>query len=208
MRRRWSLSGAAALGWAALALLFPADCAGALAAEPAWPSAPYTYVVVDQDLRTVLQEFGTNLGLRVAVSDAVQGRVRGRLPALPPRQFLDHLAQVYGLDWYYDGLVLSVSAASEATTRLLPLQGIALGELESGLRSADVLDPRFPIRPGPTPGLVQASGPPRYLDLVQRSLAAMVADRPPPASPAKAEPAPLTKIVIYRGASASAVEVP
>ncbi len=155
-----------------------------------------------------MQEFGTNLGLRVALTDAVQGRVRGRLAASPPREFLDHLAQVYGLDWYYDGMVLSISAVSEATTRLLPLQGVPLDTLKEGLRAADVLDPRYPIRPGPTPGIVQASGPPHYLDFVQKSLSAMVADLPPRAPAVKAEPAPLAKLVIFRGPSASTMEVP
>src|SRR5580698_2560832 len=80
------------------------------AAEPEWPPELYDYVVNDQDLRTVLEQFGLNTGLRIALSDAVQGRVRGRLPPAPPQQFLDHLTDMFGLDWYYDGAVIAVSA--------------------------------------------------------------------------------------------------
>ena len=177
----------------------------AWAAEPAWPTAPYTYVVVDQDLRSVLQQFGANLGLRVVLSDAVQGHVHGRLPELPPRQLLDHLAQTYGLDWYYDGLVLSISATSEATTKFLPLQGLSADSVRDGLNAAGVLDPRFPLRPGPAHDIMLVSGPPHYVALVQQSLSAMVADRPAP--PAVTAEAPAT-LVIFRGSAATKVQLP
>ena len=177
----------------------------AQAAEPSWPTAPYAYLVVDQDLRTVVRQFGENLGLRVALSDAVQGHVHGRLPALPPRQFLAHLAQVYGLDWYYDGLVLSVSATSEATTRFLAVQDLGAEALADGLRAAGLFDARFPIRPGPAHDIAMVSGPPRYVALVQESLSAMLASRRPPPPAAAAPPAML---VIFRGAQASKVQLP
>ena len=47
------------------------------AMEPSWPVTPYDYVVVDQDLRTVLLQFGANIGTRIALSDQVGGRVHG-----------------------------------------------------------------------------------------------------------------------------------
>ena len=176
--------------------------------EPAWPTASYAYVVVDQDLRSVLQEFGSNLGLRLALSDGVQGRVRGRLPELPPRQFLDHLAQAYGLDWYYDGLVIAVSAVSEAATRFVPLQGFTVAALEDGLRTAGLLDTRFPVRPGPAGDVATVSGPPRYVDIVRQSLAAMVANRAPSPAAAQVPTAPPATLVVFRGSSASRVGLP
>ena len=68
------------------------------AVEPVWPSGPYSYVVLDQDLRDVLQQFGINAGLRLALSDKVQGHVHGPLPSAPARQFLDSLTQQFGLE--------------------------------------------------------------------------------------------------------------
>lgn len=178
-----------------------------VAAEPAWPNAVYSYLVVDQDLRAVLQEFGVNLDLRLVLSDAVQGHVRGRLPELPPRQFLDHLARVYGLDWYYDGLVLSVSAASEAATHLLPLKGVSADQLESGLAAAGLLDKRFPLHAGPTPDTALVSGPPRYVGLVEQSLKAMLAEHVPPTTQSQPAALPAT-LVIFRGSAAAKVQVP
>ena len=174
-----------------------------MAGEPSWPSQAYDYVVVDQDLRTVLQQFGSNTGLRIALSDAVQGHVHGRLPSAAPREFLDHLAQAFGLDWYYDGALISVSAASEAQTRLLPAQGIGLQKLRNGLAAAGLLDPRYQLRSGLGPNIVVVSGPPHYVAMVQQATAALATESTP-----KPEPAAKETLVVFRGSSTSRLEFP
>jgi type III secretion protein C len=78
------------------------------ATEPDWPDDPYTIDIVEQDLIEVLRDFAGTLGISVRISEAVTGTVRGRLPSLPPREFLDLLARIYGLVWYYDGATLYV----------------------------------------------------------------------------------------------------
>ena len=173
------------------------------AAEPNWPAAPYEYVVVDQDLRTVLTQFGANTGLRIALSDAVQGRVHGRTPAAPAKDILNGLAQSFGLDWYYDGAVISVSAASEAETHLLPLQGVSFARLRSGLAAADLLDRRFQLRAGVGPDVALVSGPPRYVAMVRQGLAALAADKP-----AAPQAAPGQTLVVFRGSAVSRVQFP
>lgn len=172
----------------------------AFPAEPKWPSAPYDYVVVDQDLRTVLTQFGANTGLRITLSDAVQGQVRGRLPSVPPKEFLDNLAQSFGLDWYFDGAVISISAASEAQARLLPLQGVGFAKLRNGLVSAGLIDPRFQLRPGVSPDIALVSGPPRYVALVQQAVTALSSE--------KEVKRDSPSVMIIRGATASRVQFP
>jgi type III secretion protein C len=176
---------------------------GLMADEPPWPTALYDYIVVNQDLRIVLQQFGSNTGLRVALSDAVQGRVRGRLPSALPREFLDHLAQAFGLDWYYDGALISISAASEAQTRLLPLQGAQFQKLRNSLSIAGLLDPHYQLRPEDDPSIVVVSGPPRYVAMVQQTVSALSSESAPkPAVPAK------DTLVVFRGSSVSRLEFP
>ena len=186
------------LAYAALALYASACGLEARAAVPEWPASPYRYFVVDQDLRTVLEEFGRNTGIRTALADGVKGRVRGSLPQVAPGEFLDAVARSYGLDWYYDGAVLHVSAAGEAGTRFIDLRGLAFAQLAAGLERAGVADPRYVLRDGPSPGLATASGPPRYLQLVSEAAAAMAAQK---ASPAAA-PA-VTPVRVFRGSAAS-----
>ena len=144
-----------------LAIVAPRDLT---AAEPAWPAAPYDYVVIDQDLRTVLEQFGLNTGLRIALSDNVKGRVRGRIQPAPPRQFFDHLTEMFGLDWYYDGAAISVSAKSEAQTQLVKLGNASFTQLKTALDASGFLDQRYQLRPGAEQSVAIAAGPPQYLD--------------------------------------------
>ena len=148
------------------------------AASIAWPEAPYRYLVVDQDLRAVLEEFGKNLGVRVALADSVKGRVRGNLPEGSPQSFLDALTKAYGLEWYFDGAVLSISTVAEAGTRFLDLHEVPFARALDGVQSAGLTDPRFVLRPGPAPNLAMVSGPPRYVQLISEAVAAMAAQKP------------------------------
>jgi len=175
----------------------------AIAAEPVWPTTTYDYVVVEQDLRTVLTQFGTNTGLRVIVSDAVQGRVRGPLPSAPPREFLDNLTRTFGLDWYFDGAAISVSAASEAQSHLLPLQGVSFAKLRAGLATAGLLDPRYQVRPAVGSDIAMVSGPPRFVSIVQQATTALASEKV-----VKHEPELQKLVVVFRGSSVSRLQFP
>lgn len=186
------LAGVAAVG---LALLAAATPARADASQPDWAAKPYEYMVVDQDLRTVLEEYGRNVGVRVILSTAVQGRVRGNLPRSSARAFLDTLARNYGLDWYHDGFAIHVSGAAEAKSRLLELHGVPFATVVEGIKAAGLFDGRFQLQAGPTPAMVLVAGPPRYVELVVETIAAM-SKKPGIA------PQPPSVMHVYRGAAA------
>ena len=151
----------------------------ALAATPA-AAAPLplmggsvTYAVVDQDLRDVLTEVTQQSGLRLNLSEAVHGRVRGRLPPAPFSVILDQLAKTYGFDWYYDGGVLYVSAASEAQGKMLPLGPVDLSQLTRSLDTLGISDPRWPLRGSADAKVAIVDGPPRYVQLVEQTQSAL-----------------------------------
>jgi type III secretion protein C len=184
-------------------VLAVATWTGDLRAEPVWPTTVYDYVVVDQDLRAVLQQFGVNTGLRLALSDKVQGRVHGPLPSAPPREFLNNLAQQFGLDWTFDGSIIWISATSEAQTQMLPMQGVGFDRLKASLTGAGLLEPRFQLRPAANNTIAVVSGPPHYNSIVQQALTALAAEKAPP------EPAPAHKsVVLMRGAASTRVDFP
>jgi len=146
---------------------------GVIAGEPAWPAEPYRYTIVEQDLTSVLQEFGRNTGLRVEVSTEVRGRVRGPLPELKARDFLDQLARGYGLEWYFDGFRLHVTSTNEDVSRILALGSVPLQRLEAALRDLSLYDARFSLRTIKNSDMVLVAGPPQYLAMVERTLAAL-----------------------------------
>ena len=213
---------AAGLFWMVLLSLAPGV---GRAAELVLGTEPYRYTVIDQDLRTALREFGANMGVRISMSDAVQGRIRGRMPPLPPLEFLNRVAELYGLDWYYDGYIVSVTAQSEGTSRVIATPGVRFDELRGGLEALGVLDRRYLARPQ-TPGsdMVLIGGPPRYLELMEqtasllvararvRAPAAVVAGVAPAVVAAPAAPASggvrLVGLSIYRAAAEQRVVFP
>ncbi|NRP75553.1 Outer membrane protein MxiD [Ensifer psoraleae] len=168
------------------------------------PSTPYRYTVLDQDLSAALQEFGTNLNIRVSISAEVRGRIRGRMPDLPPREFLDRLTKLYDLQWYYDGLVLYVSAAKEAQSRMLVLTSIRFDAFKAALDELGISDDRYVVRPAAGSGLVLVFGPPRFIARVEETFNGLVAEAQaqPHVAPA---PRKESVLLLFRGSSAAVV---
>jgi len=159
-----------------LVLAVPVFATPVLAAEPRLDPGPYRYVVIDQDIKGVLVEFGRNVGVPVDVSDQVRGRMRGQHKAGTAREFLDGLCDTYGLVWYFDGSVLHVNVKSEVRTELFDLGNkVTLNEALTKLSALGVLDSRFPIqRTDDNGSLVSISGPPAFLTLARGTLAALL----------------------------------
>jgi type III secretion protein C len=168
------------------------------------PDTSYNYTVVDQDLPAALQEFGTNLGIKVNISSEVRGRIQGRLPEARPRAFLDRLAAMFNFEWYYDGQVLYISAVKESQSRLLVLAPIGFDQFKIALDALKVADDRFAVVPAPGNGLVLVSGPPRFVALTEQTLAGLIAEeqaKPKPGVPAPAQKE--TVLNVFRGTQVS-----
>jgi type III secretion protein C len=164
----------------AIVVLSPAG--SAWSAEPRWPKEPYRDLVIDQDLREVLSEFGRNVRVPMKVSDGIAGRrVRNDLAVAAPRDFLQRLCDSYGLVWYFDGAVLHVSDESEVRTELLNIGAVTSETLVLRLNALGVADSRYAIRASGANGVISVSGPPPYLSMVKKTVAAIeksVAPRP------------------------------
>ncbi|MEB2847433.1 type III secretion protein [Rhizobiales bacterium RZME27] len=155
---------------AALALLLAVGVALASTAEaaPAWSDSPYNYVVLDQDVRVALTEFGRNVGLPVVLSDAVNGRVRGRIEAKSAGEFIDRLAATNGLVWYFDGSVLHVSADREFVTRVIDAGRLRGDVVANEMRDLGLADERFSLRAARNGNVITVSGPPAYINVVNQ----------------------------------------
>ncbi len=163
-------SGRLATSGVALALLLAAGLVLASPAEaaPAWSRSPYNYVVLDQDVRVALTEFGRNVGLPVVLSDAVNGRVRGRIEAKTAGEFIDRLAATNGLVWYFDGSVLHVSADREFVTRVIDAGRLRGDVIANEMRDLGLVDERFSLRAARNGNVITVSGPPAYINVVNQ----------------------------------------
>jgi type II secretory pathway component GspD/PulD (secretin) len=190
------------VGVVAAAFLFAAAFVGSggrADGEPAtggWRDKPYPYTVVSQSLADVLTNFGYNTGMRMAVASSVRGSVTGRIDGRTAGAFLDVLTRSNGLDWYYDGSVMYVSAAADEQTEIVQLHEQALGAVKASLLKSGLVDERYTFSAGPSPNVAVIAGPPSYVAAIKRAVEAMAT---------KSADSSLT---IYRGSESHVVKFP
>ena len=171
--------------------------APAQGSEPKWPERSYKYLVIDQDVKDVLSEFGRNIDVPVDVSNQVKGRLRGQLPVATAKEFLNKLCESYGLVWYFDGATLHVSAKSEVKTELINIGRLPVNNLTDQLNTLGIADPRFPVRSTPDGGVISVSGPVSYIALVRQTLTAMSRSAAPVVREDKADDE--IRVRVFRG---------
>ena len=69
----------------------------------------------------MLEEFGRNLAVPMAIADNVDGRVNGRISADTAQSFLSQVCAANNLAWFFDGSVIHVSNADDLTSHVIDL---------------------------------------------------------------------------------------
>ncbi len=131
-----------------------------------WKLPSYTLVARDMDLRVALDTFTTAEGIPVVMSPGVSGIFSGDFRDVPALDFLDKLATLHNLIWYYDGAAIYIYGAGEIRAILIDLQYMKAEEVREMLKELGVEDSRFPLKTTSNDELVMISGPPRYVQLV------------------------------------------
>lgn len=129
----------------------------------AWAGNGYPYLIVDQSLRDVLQEFGRNVRVDIQVSDRLKGRVNRFQHDDTAQAFLDELASLHGFDWFFDGRRLHVSSRDEAFDKAWSVKPAVEKELRVALERAGADDPRYPVSFDGDRGMARLSGPPAFM---------------------------------------------
>jgi len=136
-----------------------------------WRLPSYTLNARAMSVRNVFDTFGVAEGVPVMMSDSVAGVVSGVFRNMPAVEFLDRVATVNNLIWYYDGAQIYVYSAGESVTRLIDLKYMKGGEVQTMLKELNVEDARYPIKTAQNDELIMVSGPPRYVELVCEMIA-------------------------------------
>jgi type III secretion protein C len=138
--------------------------------QPEWASRPYAYVVIDQDVRGVLQAFGRNLGLPIVISDKVRGRAPANLRAANAGAFLDKLTTNNTLTWFSDGNMLYVDNEDDLQIRNFESVGLSAEDLQASLDELGVSGKHLHVRNSFQGDGLMVSGPPAYMALVQQRI--------------------------------------
>lgn len=148
-----------------------------LANTPDWSAKPYSYILINQDIRDALKEFGRNLNLPVSLSDKIRGQVRGEVRAETAGAFLTKLAEANGLVWYYDGSILYINSSDEFATQILDAGRADGARVIEEVKRLSLMDDRFSIKFTPNASALRVSGPPAFIAMVQQVIANV---QPPP----------------------------
>ncbi|WP_092484230.1 type III secretion system outer membrane ring subunit SctC [Candidatus Ichthyocystis hellenicum] len=138
-----------------------------------WPMDSYSYYANNSSLKQVCEDFAAGFGLSARISPKLRGVLSGRLSTNSPTAFLNRLASMYGLTWFVDSGILYVNLAEESSSRSVRVPSGTAPQIYQALMSLGVLDPRFGWGILSDQNIVMVSGPPPYLDLVERTIKAL-----------------------------------
>ncbi len=145
------------------------------AGTPPWADAPYSYYTHDSKLGTVLKDFASSFSLALNVGQGVDGTINGRFNTKNPTEFINKLSSVYGFNWFTHAGTLFISRADDQRTGVIPAATNSTGQLRDALNSLGILDARFGWGELPEQGVAMVSGPPAYVELIERTVKSLPA---------------------------------
>ncbi|MET4695744.1 type III secretion system outer membrane ring subunit SctC [Endozoicomonas lisbonensis] len=135
----------------------------------AFGERPYAYYGSGEDLTEVLQNFAASYYIPTILAEDLEGQVNGKIGPLTPIDFLDHMSNVYGFIWYFDGHTLYVYNGNAAQQKIISLNYMSIDKFKKTLKRVGIWDGRFFWKEQPKNGLVYVSGPPRYVEMVTQT---------------------------------------
>lgn len=164
--------------------------------QPEWASRPYAYVVIDQDVRGVLQAFGRNLGVPMVISAKVKGRAPANFRAANAGAFLEKLTTNNTLTWFSDGNMLYVDSEDDLQIRNFEAVGLSAKDLQASLNELGVSGKHLHVRNSFQGDGLMVSGPPAFMALVEQRIEQI----------ARPEPGPVVRehgVRVFRGSAAT-----
>ena len=135
----------------------------------AFGDRPYAYFGNGDSLPDVLQNFAGSYYMPVNIAETVQGLVNGKIGPMTPVDFLDHLANIYGFIWYFDGHTLFVYDGGASSQQIISLSYLSVSQFKDSLKKIGIWDGRFFWKEQPNEGLIFISGPPRYTEMISQT---------------------------------------
>jgi type III secretion protein C len=159
---------------ACLALAVVLSSTAAAASRPPWPDAEFSYYADRSTLRRVLLDFAAGFNLTLESTISLTDVVNGRFNTTNPTVFIDRLAGTYGFTWFTYAGRLHVSSSRDVQVKPIFVPAVTSGSsLRQLLSSLGVLEPKFGWGELPEQGTVVISGPPAYVELVERTIRAL-----------------------------------
>ena len=104
----------------------------------AFGDRPYAYFGGGEELVDVIQNFSASYYIPTIIAEDVGGEVNGKIGPLTPVDFLDHLANIYGFIWYFDGHTLYVYNGNAADQKIISLSYLTVDQFKATLKKVGI----------------------------------------------------------------------
>ena len=132
-----------------------------------WLDKEYGYFAREESLRSLLYDFAASVAVPTIISSKIEASVNGNFPAIRAEDFLTRLAKDYNLSWIYDGTTLHVYTVTEIEQKTVELPYSLAGKFRDYITEIDIKGVPLSWKMIPTQNILQVSGPPRFVSLVQ-----------------------------------------
>ena len=131
----------------------------------------FEYYGEADSLHKLLTALASNAEIGVNIAANVDDKFYGHLQYSQSDEALNYLASAYDLIWYFDGATLYVNRSRDQKSQMLRLQLITPQQLKQTMQSLHIWDARFEWRTIEHNNILMVSGPPRYIELVNQTVA-------------------------------------
>lgn len=133
----------------------------------AWLNEEYGYFARDESLRSLLYDFAASVAVPAIISSKIEISISGNFPTIRAEDFLTKLAKDHNLSWIYDGTTLHVYTIDEIKQETLNLPYSLAEKFKDYIKEIDIKGVPLNWKMIPTQNVLQVSGPPRFVSLVQ-----------------------------------------
>ncbi|MEJ6402706.1 hypothetical protein [Yoonia sp. 2307UL14-13] len=130
----------------------------------------YEYKILDMPMDALFSMLQGETGQRIVVAPGVRGRVSQIDLSGSAEEMIAAVAQQNDLEWFSYDEAFYVSRSTEATTRLIPLEGLTSEVARQSLDESGLLSPTARINSVADGNALSISGPPEYVALAEAIL--------------------------------------
>ena len=153
--------------WIAATLAAGLIPAQASATPPVDVGVPCAIDTIDSSLRGVLMMIGRNKGVRVRLSEKVNGVVSGSVQNATCDQLFDFLVNSFSLLVFHDGEVLHIATMEESESKVVYLKSSSPADIMAQIKNLGLSDQGDGVRYSEKGKVIYISGHEKYVELVE-----------------------------------------
>ncbi|WP_144393335.1 type III secretion system outer membrane ring subunit SctC [Pleionea sediminis] len=131
----------------------------------------FEYYGEKQPLKDVITAIATHAKQGVVIDESIDQEFNGLIKRKNVTEALNFLAATYDLIWYSDNATLFVYPINQKMSKIFRLANTDANQVKKTMSSLDLWDKRFDFRQVNGGSMILVSGPPRYLELIEESIA-------------------------------------